>query len=58
MSSSKEIDLLRDFEAGVYLSGAPFPMIPYYPPSPLHTAYVYTVYYSHREGGISNQREG
>ncbi len=39
MSSSKKIDLLRDFAAGVYLSEAQTPYIP-----PLHTVFVYKVY--------------
>jgi hypothetical protein len=44
MSSSKKIDLQRDFAAGVYLSEAPSPTMIPYPPSPLHIVYVYTVY--------------
>jgi hypothetical protein len=36
-----------DFAAGVYLSEAQNLI----PPSPLHTVYVHTVTYSHREGG-------
>jgi hypothetical protein len=45
MSSTKKINLLRDFAAGVYLSRAQ---------NPLDAVYVYTVpipTYSHREGG-------
>jgi hypothetical protein len=45
MSSSKKIDLLRDFAAGVYLSEAQNPIT-------LYTLYTYIQYkYSHREGG-------
>jgi hypothetical protein len=47
MSSSKEIDLLRDFAAGVYLSEARNPILPL-----THCLRVYnTEYctYSHRE---------
>ncbi len=41
MSSSKKIDLYRDFAAGVYLSEAPFPPMT---PSPLvHNVYVYRI---------------
>jgi hypothetical protein len=40
MSSSKKLDLLRDFAAGVYLSEAQNST----PPPPLHTVYVYAVY--------------
>ncbi len=39
MSSSKKIDLLMDFAAGVYLSEARNPI-----PPPLPTVYVYKVY--------------
>ena len=47
MSSSKKIDVLRDFAAGVYLSEAQNPK-----PTPLHTVYTCIQYtYSHREGG-------
>ncbi len=53
MSSSKKIDLERDFAAGVYLSEAQNP-IP--APSLLHTVYVYTS--SHGGGRELNQREG
>ncbi len=58
MSSSKTIDLERDFAAGGYLSEALKPTLP---PSTLYTRMQYT--YSHREGGggvgvESNQREG
>jgi hypothetical protein len=56
MSSSKKVDLLRDFAAGVYQSVAQNP-IP--PPYTLYTCIQYT--YSHREGGGGrgelNQRE-
>ncbi len=45
MSSSKKIDLKRDFAAGVYLSEAQNPP----PPYTLYTWIQYT--YSHREGG-------
>jgi hypothetical protein len=38
MSSSKKIDLQRDFAAGVYLSEAQNPILP----PPLYTVYVYT----------------
>jgi hypothetical protein len=56
MSSSKEIDLLRDFAAGVYLYEAQNPI---YPPPPLHTVQLIQYTYSHREvgGGEINQRE-
>jgi hypothetical protein len=50
MSSSKRIDLYRDFAAGVHLSEAQ---------NSLYTCVQYT--YSHREegrGGEMNQREG
>ncbi len=40
MSTSKIIDLYRDFAAGIYLSEAQNPI----PPPPLQTVYVYTVY--------------
>jgi hypothetical protein len=49
MSSSRKIDLYRDFAAGVYLSEGPEPHTP--PPQT----------YSHREGGEGgelNQRVG
>ena len=48
MSSSKKIDVLRDFAAGVYLSEAQNPI-----PSPLDTLYTCTIQStnSHREGG-------
>ncbi len=47
MLSSKQIDLLRDFAAGVYLSEAQNPIRP-----PLHTVYVYTVLiHTGRKGG-------
>jgi hypothetical protein len=39
-SSSKQIDLSRDFAAGVYLSDAHNPI----PTHPLHNEFVYTVY--------------
>jgi hypothetical protein len=57
MSSSKNIDLSRDFAAGVYLSDAQNP-IP--TPPPLHTVYVYTGYLFTKGsgwGGELNQRE-
>jgi hypothetical protein len=57
MSSSKNIDLSRDYAAGVYFSEAQNPI----PPSPLHTVYVYTVYvliYTGKGGGDLNHREG
>ncbi len=47
MSSSKKIDLWRDFASGVYLSEAQSPVPP--PPYKLYTCIQYT--YSHREGG-------
>jgi hypothetical protein len=40
MSSSKTIDLKRDFAAGAYLSEAQILI----PPPPLNSVYVYTVY--------------
>jgi hypothetical protein len=43
MSSSKKIDLTKDFAAGVFLSEAQNPISPY--------VYVYTYTYSQREGG-------
>ncbi len=49
MSSSKKIDLIRNYAAGVYLSEARNP-IP--PPFLTHCIRVYrTLYLSHREGG-------
>jgi hypothetical protein len=48
MSSSKKIDLYRDFAAGVYLSEAQNPIPPSYT---LYTCIQYT--YSDREGGES-----
>jgi hypothetical protein len=39
MSSSKKMDLQKEFAAGVYLSEAQSPI----PPPPVHTVYVYTV---------------
>ncbi len=48
MSSSKKIDLWRDFAAGVYLSEAQNPLHPP-PPYTFYTCIQYT--YSHREGG-------
>ncbi len=45
MSSSKKIDMYRDFAAGVYLSEALFPPMTAHPPTPpQHTVYVYTVH--------------
>ncbi len=58
MSSSKKIDLERDFAAGVFICLRP--RIPYSPtPHPLHTVYVYTVYlFTQGMGkGRLNQRE-
>jgi hypothetical protein len=55
MSSSKKIDLLRDFVVGVYLSEVQNPILA---PYTLYTCIKYT--YSHREGrreGELNQRE-
>ncbi len=57
MSSSKKIDLYRNFAAGVYnlYVWGPEP----HTLSPLHTIYVYTVYLFHREmEGELKQREG
>ncbi len=57
MSSSKKIDLSRDFAAGVYLSEAQNSI-----PPPLFTqctVYVYTVcLFTQGRGGELNQREG
>jgi hypothetical protein len=48
MSSSKKIDLSREFAAGVYLSEAQKPI----PPLPHYTLYKFIQYtYLHREGG-------
>ncbi len=47
MSSSKKIDLQRDFAADDYMSEAQNPIPP--PPYTLYTCIQYT--YSHREGG-------
>jgi hypothetical protein len=56
MSSSDNIDLYRDFAAGVYLSEAenPIPL----PPYTLYTCMQYICTYAHREGGYLNQRGG
>jgi hypothetical protein len=56
MSSSKQIDLKRDFAAGVYMTKAQNPI-----PPPPHSVYVYTVclvIQARRGGGELNQREG
>jgi hypothetical protein len=56
MSSSKQIELERDFAAAVYLSEAQNLI----PPS-VHIVYVYTVFLLTQgkgEGGELNQREG
>ncbi len=47
MSSSKKIDLYRDFAAPDYLSDAQIPI----PPPPVHTVYVYTVILIHTGKG-------
>jgi hypothetical protein len=47
-SSSKKIELGRDFAAGVYLSGAQNPAL-----SPFLTVYVYTIYFFTKGGGES-----
>ncbi len=56
MSSFKNIDLKRDFVAGVYLSEAQKPILP----SPLHTVYVHNLYLftQGKGGGGLNQKEG
>jgi hypothetical protein len=56
MSSSKKIDLKRDFAADVYLSEAQIPIPP--PPHP-YTLYVACIQYtySHREGGEGERVE-
>ncbi len=53
MSSSKKIDLSRDFPAGVYLSEAHNPI----PPPPLHTVCIHTGM-GVGGGGELNQRKG
>jgi hypothetical protein len=53
MSSSKKIDLSRDFAAGVYLSEAQNP-IP--PPQTLYTVYQVLIH-TGKGGGELNQRE-
>ncbi len=57
MSSSKKIDLYRDFAAGVYLSEAPNPITP-----PLYTLYTCIMLQIHKgkggRRGDLNQREG
>jgi hypothetical protein len=51
MSSSKQIDLLRDFSAGFYLSKGPEPHIPR-PPYTLYSIRVYSVLiHTGEEGG-------
>jgi hypothetical protein len=57
MSSSKEIDLYREFTAGVYLPEAQNP-IP--APPPLRTVYVFTVYlFTQRKGwAVEPERRG
>ena len=58
MSSSKIIDLYRDFAAGVYVCVAWNPI----PLPPLHMVYVYTVYLFTQgmvgDGGGEGEREG
>jgi hypothetical protein len=57
MPSSKKIDPLWDFAAGVNLSEAQTPWS-----TPLHTVFVYTVYLFTQDMGVGgwelNQREG
>ncbi len=61
MSSSKKVDLYRDFAAGVYQSEDPSPPMT---PSPLvYTVYVYRILIHTGKGvggggGEMNQREG
>jgi hypothetical protein len=52
MSSSKTMDLYRDFAAGVCLRAR----TPYHPPF-LHTVYVYTVYLFSIHTGKGEERE-
>jgi hypothetical protein len=59
MSSSEEIDLYRDFTAGVYLPEVQNPIPAPPPPYALYTCIQYT--YSHREGGrgtVEPERRG
>jgi hypothetical protein len=59
MSASKNIYLLWDFAAGVYLSEAPSPPMTPYPPSyTLYTCIVYCILvtYSHGGGGGGVQK--
>jgi hypothetical protein len=57
MSSSKNIDLSRDFAAGVYVSTGQRPI---HPPPFTHCKCVYSILIHTRkgEGGEVNQREG
>jgi hypothetical protein len=51
MSSSKAIDLSKDFAADVYLSEANIPI-----PHSIHTVFVYTVLIIHtRKGGVGGE---
>ncbi len=52
MSSSKKIDLVRDFAAGVYLSEAQNPI----PPAPCARIRVYSIPFHTGKGGVEPER--